>query len=65
MILGLAALVATILYCASCEYGFNFALDALWGGSLSLTIFVYMFYILFRDGLQEDEPITAPVSDLH
>jgi RsiW-degrading membrane proteinase PrsW (M82 family) len=65
LILGLAALIATILYCASREYGFNFALDALWGGALSLTIFVYMFYILFRDGLQEDEPIAAPVSDLH
>ena len=65
LILGLAALIATILVCASCEYGFSFALDALWSGALSLTIFIYMFYVLFRDGLQEDEPVTAPVSDPH
>ena len=65
LILGLAALIATILVCASREYGFSFALDALWSGALSLTIFIYMFYVLFRDGLQEDEPITAPVSDPH
>jgi len=65
LILGLAALIATILVCASREYGFSFALDALWSGALSLTIFIYMFYVLFRDGLQEDEPVTAPVSDPH
>ncbi len=65
LILGLAALVATILVCASREYGFEFALNAILGGALSLIIFIYMFYILFRDGLQEDAPISAPVSDLH
>ena len=65
LILGLAVLVATILVCASREYGFEFALDALWSGALSLTIFIYMFYILFRDGLQEDEPVVAPVYDMH
>ena len=57
LVLGLAVLVATILTCASSEFGLSFALDAVWEGGLSLGVFVYMFFVLFRDGLHEDEPL--------
>ena len=57
LILGLAVLVATIIACASVQFGVSFALDAIWEGGISLGVFIYMFFVLFRDGLAEDEPL--------
>ncbi|MEO6741817.1 MAG: hypothetical protein ABIP20_16350, partial [Chthoniobacteraceae bacterium] len=63
LILGLSALVATIIACASVDYGLKFAIGAVAEGGVSLGVFVYMFFVLFRDGLKEDEVITLPPSD--
>jgi RsiW-degrading membrane proteinase PrsW (M82 family) len=64
LIVGLAVLVATIIACASTQYGLKFALAAVAEGGISLGVFVYMFFVLFRDGLQEEEAIALPATDL-
>ena len=64
LIVGLSVLVATIIVCASIEYGLDFAMKALWSSSIPLAVFVYMFFVLFRDGLQEDEEINFTVEPL-
>ena len=63
LILGLSVLVATIIACASLEYGLKFALGAVAQGGVSLGVFVYMFFVLFRDGLQEEQEIKLPATD--
>ena len=63
LILGLSVLVATIIACASVDFGLKFAINTVAKSSLSLAIFVYMFFVLFRDGMQEDQEITLPPSD--
>ncbi len=63
LILGLSVLIATIIACASLDFGLKFALSAVAEGGISLGVFVYMFFVLFRDGLQEDEEMTLPPSD--
>jgi hypothetical protein len=50
-------LVATIIACASVDFGFNFAVDSVWAAAISLCLMVYMFFVLFRDGLEEDEEV--------
>jgi hypothetical protein len=57
LIVGLAVLVATIIVCASLEYGLDFALGAITASAIILGFFVYMFYVLFRDGLVEEEAV--------
>jgi RsiW-degrading membrane proteinase PrsW (M82 family) len=64
LIVGLSILVATIIVCASIEYGLDFAMKALWSSSIPLAVFVYMFFVLFRDGLQEDEEINFTIEPL-
>ena len=57
-------LVATIIVCASTQFGLDFALKAVAEGGISLGVFVYMFFVLFRDGLQEEQEIKLPATDL-
>ena len=57
LIIGLAVLVATIIACASVDFGFEFAIDSVWTAAISLGLMIYMFFVLFRDGLDEDEEI--------
>ena len=57
LIIGLATLVGTIIVCASVEYGLDFALSAIVGSGIFLAIFIYMFFVLFRDGLVEEETV--------
>lgn len=57
LILGLATLVGTIIVCASVEYGLDFALSTVFESAIFLAIFIYMFFVLFRDGLLEEEEV--------
>ena len=57
LIVGLSILVATIIVCASIDFGLEFALESIWAVGISVSLMVYMFFILFRDGLEEEEEI--------
>jgi hypothetical protein len=63
LIVGLAALVATIAVTASVDYGFDFAVATITGVVVELGIFVYMFFVLLRDGLAEEIPAASPNID--
>ena len=52
---GLAVLIAAIIACASITLGLTIALITVLIGSLSLTLFVWMFFILFQYGLRDEE----------
>lgn len=56
LVFGLSILTAAITICSSMEYGFALALGMLFVALIQVGIFGYMFFILLRDGLQEDEP---------
>jgi len=60
LIVGVSALAATIIVCASMEYGLDFALTSVAASGISLAIFIYMFFVLFRDGLVEEEENVIP-----
>lgn len=57
LIVGLSLLVATVIVCAARQSGVDFALAAVASSGVFLSLFIYMFFILFRDGLVEDEEI--------
>lgn len=63
--IGLAILTATIIACASITYGLKFAVVTMLIGILSLMMFVYIFFVLFRDGLREEEPVSQPNYGVH
>ena len=52
---GLAVLIAAIIACASITLGLTLALLTVLIGGLSLTHFVWMFFILFQYGLRDEE----------
>jgi protease PrsW len=60
MIVGLCILLSTVLITAAIEYGVKFAGEAVLTQAIVLSLFVYMFFVLFRDGLQEEEEVAAP-----
>jgi protease PrsW len=64
LVVGLSVLVATIIVCAAGDYGLDFALSAVSSSAISLAVFVYMFFVLFRDGLAEEEEILDPTKML-
>ena len=57
LIIGLSLLVATIIVAASMDYGLEFSLKMLAVSGIWLLVFIYMFFILFRDGLTEEETV--------
>jgi len=60
LVFGLSILTAAITICSSMEYGFALALGMLFVALIQVGVFGYMFFILLRDGLQEDEPEMKP-----
>jgi hypothetical protein len=60
LIVGLSVLVATIVVCASVKYGLEFALTSVAVSGVTLAIFIYMFFVLFRDGLGDEEENVEP-----
>jgi RsiW-degrading membrane proteinase PrsW (M82 family) len=60
LIVGLSTLVATVIACAAQQMGVDAALTAVAVSGVSLGLFVYMFFILFRDGLEEDAELPEP-----
>lgn len=63
LIIGLSTLVSTVIVCAARENGVDFALGAIAASAVFLSLFIYMFYILFRDGLEEEPELVAPKYD--
>ena len=63
LIIGLSILVATVIVCAARQSGVDFALGAIAASAIFLSLFIYMFYILFRDGLEEEPEMVAPKYD--
>ncbi len=58
---GLSVLIAAIIATASMTLGLTLALVTVLIGGLSLTLFVWMFFILFQYGLRdEEEPALSP-----
>lgn len=55
LIIGLAILVATVIACAAKQGGMDFAIESIKSSAIGLTFFIYMFFILFRDGLREED----------
>ena len=53
--LGLSVLIAAIIATASMTLGLTLALITVLIGCLSLTVFVWMFFILFQHGLRDEE----------
>ena len=59
--LGLSVLIAAIIATASMTLGLTLALITVLIGAVSLTLFVWMFFILFQYGLRdEEEPALSP-----
>jgi protease PrsW len=61
LIVGLALLVATVIACAAKQGGMDFAFESIKAGAVGLGFFIYMFFILFRDGLREEEELPVPI----